>query len=156
MTFPTYRCSLKRLAVVVCLLTLSITSPASADTKKGRGSVNNPMTVGWRGEGPTQITVRVQQSKPALLIVLGASTGDLIWCASITHSTRDRVLRCEFNAASDSYGLAVGALSGSASFEVTVTSNPLGESRAVPSGLEDQARSALQRFAKTVRGRAAG
>ena len=150
---------MKRFTAVACVLILSIASLASADTKKGRGSVNKPMIVTWRGNGPTQITVQVKQAKQPLMLVLGDSTEDITWCTSVGHSTRDRVIRCDFNAVSDSYALAVGALSGSASFEVTVTSNPIGESRTLrqPSaGLEERARMALQRLARIESRRAAG
>ena len=100
---------MKRFTAVACVLILSIASLASADTKKGRGSVNKPMIVTWRGNGPTQITVQVKQAKQPLMLVLGDRTEDITWCTSVGHSTRDRVIRCDFNAVSDSYALAVGA-----------------------------------------------
>ena len=143
---------MKRIVAAACVLVLALTTPVSADTKKGRGTVNKSFIVTWLGEGPTQITVQVKQGKIPLLIVLGADTGDLTWCVSVGHSTRDRIIRCDFNALFDFYALAVGPIDGKANFEVTVTSDPIGESlAAVPAGLEDRARATFQRFATTMR-----
>ncbi len=139
---------MKRIVAAACVLVLALTTPVSADTKKGRGTVKKPFVVTWLGEGPTQITVQVKQGKLPLLIVIGEKIEDLTWCVSVGHSTRDRIIRCDFNALFDFYALAVGPTSGSANFEVTVTSDPIGESRAaVPAGLEDRARATFQRFA---------
>ena len=140
----------KRIVAAACVLVLALTTPISADTKKGRGTVNKPFIVTWLGEGPTQITVQVKQGKLPLLIVIGTELEDVTWCVSVGHSTRDRIIRCDFNALFDFYALAVGPTAGSANFEVTVTSDAIGESRAavaVPAGLEDRARATFQRLA---------
>ena len=65
------------------MLVLALTTPVSADTKKGRGTVKKPFVVTWLGEGPTQITVQVKQGKLPLLIVIGEKIEDLTWCVSV-------------------------------------------------------------------------
>lgn len=131
---------------------MAVAAYAVADTVKGKGSINKPLIVAWLGEGPTQITVTWKKtSTTPLLIVIGNETDDLLWCASAGHDSKSRMMRCDFNALFDFYALAVGATSGSDTFELTMTSDPIEESRAqgrqASRSLTARAEEAIQRLA---------
>lgn len=136
-------------------LILTLVATAAADTVKGRGSINNPLIVDWLGNGPTQITITWKKTKTTpLMLVLGDSTAqDIIWCTSVGNDAKNRMIRCDFNAIFDFYVLAVGALSGSDTFEVTVTSDPLEVRTIAPASaaaLNSRAKVALSRLADHV------